>query len=270
VAGLGEERVESTKHTNEHVIKKMGPHSLQRLHEEGAYLKRCFLVPLPPRKEVSLISPAPLRVLLVPAPRGSSQCRLTPRLKLVFRNDWLKKGKGGHVMLVHKPHGPSFSGELSIGIAISTLPLFLNSTATLRCTLGHRWPGALHSAASPISRTCRDAAASSPAQETFMRPRGREQSWQAGLQGTTRTKGRNNSVEEFDCNCGGQWLICSSPLGRGKTKVIKCLFLFLIQFWKWSWLRKFHPTHRMVAVIGNLSIHGRRKEDFVNSGLGIP
>lgn len=49
VVGLGEEREESTKHTNEHVIKKMGPHSLQRLHQEGAYLKCCFLLPLPLR-----------------------------------------------------------------------------------------------------------------------------------------------------------------------------------------------------------------------------
>lgn len=79
MAGLGEEREESTKHTNEHVIKKMGPHSLQRLHEEGAYLKCCFLVLLPPQKEISLISPVPFRVPLVPAPGGSSQHRLTLR-----------------------------------------------------------------------------------------------------------------------------------------------------------------------------------------------
>lgn len=50
MVGLGEEREESTKHTNEHVIKKMGPHSLQRLHQEGAYLKCCFLLPLPLRR----------------------------------------------------------------------------------------------------------------------------------------------------------------------------------------------------------------------------
>lgn len=53
MVGLGEKREESTKHTNEHVIKKMGPHSLQRLHEEGTYLKCCFLVPLPPWEEIS-------------------------------------------------------------------------------------------------------------------------------------------------------------------------------------------------------------------------
>lgn len=64
MAGLGEEREESTKHTNEHVIKKMGPHSLQRLHEEGAYLKCFFLVPLLPGKEISTVSPAPFSTIV--------------------------------------------------------------------------------------------------------------------------------------------------------------------------------------------------------------
>lgn len=35
------------------------------------------------------------------------------------------------------------------------------------------------------------------------------------------TKGRNNFVEEFNCNCGGQGLICASLSGREKIKVIK-------------------------------------------------
>lgn len=50
MAGLGEEREESTKHTNEHVIKKMGSHSLQRLHEEGS-LFEVLLSGSPPSME---------------------------------------------------------------------------------------------------------------------------------------------------------------------------------------------------------------------------
>lgn len=101
-------------------------------------------------------------------------------------------------MLVHKPHSPSFPGELSVGIG--PLPLFLNSTASLKCTLGHHCPGALvergilHAAPSSISRACGDAAGSSLAQQTFMWPQSRELPWQVGLQGVIGTKGRNNSV----------------------------------------------------------------------------
>lgn len=90
MAGLGEEREESTKHTNEHVIKKMGPHSLQRLHEEGAYLKRRILVLLPPQMEISSMSPTPFRVVLSSSNKFS-QCRLARKGKLQLGNDWVKK-----------------------------------------------------------------------------------------------------------------------------------------------------------------------------------
>lgn len=79
-------------------------------------------------------------------------------------------------MLIHRLHELSFSGELSVGTGIRFLPLFLNSPALLECTLGHRCLGAvlereiLHAAASAISRVCRDAAGSSPAQQTFTWP----------------------------------------------------------------------------------------------------
>lgn len=104
MAGLGGEREESTKHTNEHVIKKMGPHSLQRLHEEGAYLKRRFLVPLPPQMEISSMSPAPFHVVLSSSNKFS-QFRLTRKEKLQLRNDWVKKNmcRGAR----DAGHGPS-------------------------------------------------------------------------------------------------------------------------------------------------------------------
>lgn len=104
-------------------------------------------------------------------------------------------------MLVHKLYGPSFSGELSVGIGISPLPLFFNSIASLKCTWGHCCLGALvereilyTAAASFISRACRDAACSSPTEQTFMWPQSREPPWQVGLQGMIGTKGRNKSV----------------------------------------------------------------------------
>lgn len=77
-------------------------------------------------------------------------------------------------MLLHRLHALSFSGELSVGTGIRFLPLFLNSTVLLEFILGHRCLGALlereilHAAAAPsISRACRDAGGSSPAQQTF-------------------------------------------------------------------------------------------------------
>lgn len=103
MAGLGEEREESTKHTNEHVIKKMGPHSLQRLHEEGAYLKRRFLVPLPSQMEIGSVSPAPFSVVLSSSNKFS-QCRLARKEKLQLGNDWVEKTCTGELeMLVMAP-----------------------------------------------------------------------------------------------------------------------------------------------------------------------
>lgn len=104
MAGLGEEREESTKHTNEHVIKKMGPHSLQRLHEEGAYLKRRFLVPLPSQMEIGSVSPAPFSVVLSSSNKFS-QCRLARKEKLQLGNDWVKKNMHGGTR--DAGHGPS-------------------------------------------------------------------------------------------------------------------------------------------------------------------
>lgn len=97
-------------------------------------------------------------------------------------------------MLVHKPYGPSFSGELSVGIGINPLPLFLNSIAPgITAAWELLWKGKF-SIQQHHRSSCRDAACSSPTEQAFTWPQNREPPWQVGLQGMIGTKGRNNSV----------------------------------------------------------------------------
>lgn len=81
-------------------------------------------------------------------------------------------------MLVHTPRDPSFSGELSVSIGVSPLPLALTQHPYTEMQFGHCSLGApvereiLHTAPSSISRVCRDATGSSPTQQTFKCPEG--------------------------------------------------------------------------------------------------
>lgn len=90
-------------------------------------------------------------------------------------------------MLDHKPQDASFSGELSVNIDVSPLPLALKQHLYTEMQFGHCSLGApvereiLHMAASSISRLHRDAAGSSPTQQTFMCPGNREPPLQVGL-----------------------------------------------------------------------------------------
>lgn len=67
------------------------------------------------------------------------------------------------MILVHKPQDPSFSGELSVSIGVSPLPLSLKQHCYTEMQFGHCSLGALvergilHRAASSTSRVCRDA-----------------------------------------------------------------------------------------------------------------
>lgn len=87
-------------------------------------------------------------------------------------------------MLHHKPQDPSFSGELSVNIGVSPLPLALKQHPYTEMQFSHCSLGAsvereiLHTAAS--SRVCRDAAGNSPTQQTFKCPGSREPPQQVG------------------------------------------------------------------------------------------
>lgn len=100
----------------------------------------------------------------------------------------LKTGKGEYLMLVHNPQDPSFSGELSVSTGVRPLPLALTqhrytemqfSLCSLRAPMERE---ILHTAAASISRVCRDAAGSSPTQQTYKCPGRREPPQQVGLQ----------------------------------------------------------------------------------------
>lgn len=172
MAGLGEEREESTKHTNEHVIKKMGPHSLQRLHEEGAYLKRRFLVPLPSQMEIGSVSPAPFSVVLSSSNKFS-QCRLARKEKLQLGNDWVKK-----------KHARGNSRCWS-------WPQFLKCFGSL---LPGGSGGKGNSRYSSMALLQGFGGLQKPPRQTFMSPCDREPPQQARPQGAIETKGRSNSA----------------------------------------------------------------------------
>lgn len=164
-----------------------------------------------------------------PLKSSFSQCRLTPREELQFGNAWLKeKAKKSTRCWSSQPrflrravcHSPS---------------LFLSSAASLKrawdhCSAGLTGQGKCSAQSSALRRgpspRLGGCSGQKPRQHSLTLPRSREPPRQAGPRGTIETQGGNNSAQWFICTWEARGLICATPRGRGKIKVIKMFVSF--------------------------------------------
>lgn len=164
-----------------------------------------------------------------PLKSSFSQCRLTLREELQFGNAWLKeKAKKSTRCWSSQPR--------FLRRAVCRSPsLFLSSAASLKrawdhCSAGLTGQGkcsaqssALRRGPSPRLRGLQRAEAQA-ARPHLASQQGTTSA--SGSPGTIKTQGRNNSAQWFICTWEARGLICATPRGRGKIKVIKMFVSF--------------------------------------------